>query len=719
MPPSSLQGCIYGVFSGRHPLRTRLDDAILRWRETGAFPHCPERGHGLGFGVSANGIFTSLESSTLKNKTGSRDRLKHLTWLTCLLLFVVASASASDRQRQREQFIAAEKALQRHDLPAYRKLRDQLEDYPLLPYLELKALRARLGKASDKEIRRFLAEHAGTPVADLLRRRWLDYLAGKKQWRRYLSFYRPQSSVRRQCHHLQALLATGQKEAVWPEVRRLWLHGRSRPKACDPVFKAWEAAGRRTRELTWQRIELAMHAGRLRLARYLGKKLGKEDRAWVDRWIALYRKPQKAREQAAFHNPHPWREAMLAHAVQRLARQDGLAAIALWQSIQGRYPFSEEQIYQTRRRIAVALERNPDPAAYRWVLSVTPRADDSRLYSARLNAALLRQDWQQLVKDLPNWPEQERRSERWRYWFARALEGVGQEAEAKKLFHRLARERSYYGFLAADRIDAQYHLLHRRTPVDPALLAALEKRPGIVRALELHALQRNTEARREWRYATRSLDKPSLKAAALIAERSGWHDQAIFTLAKTGYWDDLELRFPLQHRELVAAQASKNALDMAWVYAVIRQESAFMKDARSRVGALGLMQLMPATARQVARHQLAIKPPPRRQLLEPSVNIRLGSAYLRELKERLADNPVLATAAYNAGPQRVDRWLPEDGLDADIWVELIPFNETRSYLRRVMSYTVIYDKRLGREPRRLKERMKPVTRTNDQRLAGA
>lgn len=656
--------------------------------------------------------------NTVNKKTGTRDRLKPLGWLACLLLFIATGALATDRKLQREQFIAAEKALKQKDLASYRRLRKQLGDYPLTPYLELQALKGRLSQAGDKEVRRFLEKHAGTPVADLLRRPWLDHLARKKQWRRYLGFYQPQSSVRRQCQHLQALLATGQHEAVWPEARRLWLYGRSRPKACDPVFKDWEAAGKQTRELIWQRIDLAMHAGQIKLARYLGKKLDKKDRIWVDRWIALYRKPEKAREQSTFGDRHPWREAMLTHAVERLARRDGLAAIALWRSIEGRYPFDEEQRYRVKRRIALALERDTDPAAYRWVLSVKPRPDDTRLHTARLNAALVRRDWQQLVTDLPSWPESERRTERWQYWFARALDGAGQQAEAKKIFQRLARHRSYYGFLAADHVDAPYHLKHQRTPANKKLLARLETNPGIQRALEFHALQRNVEARREWRYVTRHLDKPSLKAAALIAEQADWHDQAIFTLAKTGYWDDLELRFPLQHREVVSSQAKENALDMAWVYAVIRQESAFMRDARSPVGALGLMQLMPATARHVARRQLKITPPPRRRLLDPTLNIRLGSAYLSELKERLEGNPVLATAAYNAGPHRVSRWLPEDGLDADIWVELIPFNETRKYLRRVMSYTVIYDKRLGREPLRLKERMKPVASLTEPRVAG-
>jgi soluble lytic murein transglycosylase len=202
-----------------------------------------------------------------------------------------------------------------------------------------------------------------------------------------------------------------------------------------------------------------------------------------------------------------------------------------------------------------------------------------------------------------------------------------------------------------------------------------------------------------------------LKAAAKLASRSGWHDRAIFTLAQTGYWDDLELRFPVQHAELVAENAGRHGIDKAWIFAVMRQESAFMDNARSHAGALGLMQVMPATARHVARNLLKRKPPARREILQPDTNIALGSAYLSEVKSKLGDSAVLATAAYNAGPHRVARWLPQRTLPADIWIELVPFEETRTYLRRVLTYTVIYEKRLGLTPTRLAQRLHPVPPT--------
>ncbi len=637
-------------------------------------------------------------------------------WLATLLiaLFLTPSSalSSATETHQRERFLQAEKSLRKGQLKTYHRLYDELADYPLRPYLELQYLRKNLSKAKPSEIRRFLESHPGNPVADLLQRDWLDHLAGKRRWQDLVDFYTPQASVRRQCQQLRALIETDKALQDWSRVENIWLQGRSQPSACDPVFAAWEAAGERTAELTWKRIELAMEAGQWRLARYLGKKLGKNEQVWVKRWVDLYRDPKLASKAEKFASAHPYREIMLAHAVRRLASRDGMAALELWQGLQEEYDFPTALAEKATRRIALAIERDPAPQAYAFINAITPGSEDTRLHTARFRSALLRQDWPRLRELLAEWPAAEKAGDRWQYWQARALGATGDREAAQSLFRKVAKNRSYYGFLAADQVELPYHLKHRETPEDPALRSRMERAPGVVRALELHALKRDVEARREWRYATRDLKNPELKAAAVIARDHGWLDQAIFTLAKTGYWDDLELRFPLLYRDLVDAEAQSHTLDEAWIYAVIRQESAFMRDARSHAGAMGLMQLMPATARSVAKHQLKRTPPRKQQLLKPALNIALGSAYLKQLEQKLQNNPVLATAAYNAGPHRVAKWLPQEDLSADIWIELVPFRETQRYLKRVMSYMVIYDKRLGREPRRLKERMATVVALN-------
>jgi len=625
--------------------------------------------------------------------------------LLCLLSMLNTQVAA--KTVQQKVFLEAEKALINGQTHKLQQLKLKLAGYPLLPYLDYQALKRKLSSANEAEVKNFLQRYKGTPIADTMRRHWLDHLARQSRWKAYRSVYTPQGNIRRQCQYMHALIKTGSSDKAWPKIEKIWLHGKSRPSACDSVFKAWENAGKRTTELTWKRINLAMEAGQWRLARYLGKSLSNKDNVWLKRWIRIHQNPKAVLRVQDFSKTHPYREIMLSHAIRRMARFDGLESKRLWSVVKPRYEFDADLTYKTSRRIALALERKEGPDAYNFVKSLKPKADDDRLHAAHLHAALLRQDWPQVLLDLKQWPAASQQKLRLRYWRARALLGTGQQQVANTILSELAKERSYYGFLAADLIDSPYHLAHSDTPITAADHNAVITQAGVQRALELHALGRDVNARREWRYATKGFNKAQLKAAAKIAQSIDWHDQAIFTLAKTKYWDDLELRFPVEHTQWVEQQAQKLQLDDAWIYAVMRQESAFMRDARSHVGAMGLMQLMPATARSVAR-KLKQKPPSKTAILKVQNNIKLGSNYLKQLLDRHDNSPVLATAAYNAGPHRVDKWIPNQTLPADVWVDLVPYKETRRYVRRVLSYMVIYDKRLGKKPTRLQYRMAPI-----------
>lgn len=626
------------------------------------------------------------------------------------LLCLATTAKADSTAHQRQLFVAAEKALDRNNLKEFERLAGLLEDYPLRPYLDYAALTKRLSRAGEGEVSHFLKQNAETVLASRLRSKWLSSLAKQKRWQTFLRFYEPSKNIRLQCHRLHGLLAVGRQQAALKEVDGIWLYGKSRPKACDPVFAAWEKAGLRTNTKNWQRIELAMEKGQWRLARYLGRDFAKKnDRDWLDRWIELYQNPRGVDDAQRFADAHPYRETILAFAIRRLARWDGLEAMQRWQTLKPRYDFSTTQISRTERYIVRNLVRVNDDSAYAFIRGVALTEQDNKAHEARIRAALLREDWPQVERWIDALPATTKNSDGWRYWRARALAGTGRQAEARDLYAEVAGERSYYGFLAADKVDADYHLLHADTPVQATIMKQISELGAVRRARELFFLERWTEARREWVSAIRDMSPEQLKAAAKIAEKKGWHDRAIFTLARTGYWDDLELRFPLEHTELVTRNAALHNIDIAWVFAVMRQESAFMKNARSHAGAMGLMQLMPATARAVARDILKRKPPRRQELFRPETNIALGSAYLGQMKNELGNSAILATAAYNAGPHRVTRWLPERTQPADIWIELVPFTETRGYLRRVLAYTVIYERRMGLSPTRLRDRMHPVS----------
>jgi soluble lytic murein transglycosylase len=617
-------------------------------------------------------------------------------------------AHAQDLVQQRTAFANAEQALAQGDHAQFAALAASLQDYPLYPYLLFDDLKARLAEATQQEVRQFLQRYHDTPLAWQLRRRWLTQLARQHRWQAFLKDYRPTSNTVLQCQQLQALIRTGKADRALPRVEALWLHGRSQPKQCDPVFDRWLRAGNPSQTLAWKRIDLAMRHGSVQLVRYLRRFLPSTEQRWVNYWLRLHQHPAQTASLAKPGSQHPYLQRMLVHGVRRLAWRDPVAALALWQQLEKQQHFSNAARHRVQLRLAAALLDEPAPAATAFFRHLRPGSGDAKLHELRLRAALARHDWAAYLRWQAEMPPALRDAPRWQYWRARALGRRGQPETAATIYRRLAEERSYHGFLAADRAGLPYAMAQNSAPASAERLAQLAASPALARSHELFVLDRMIDARREWLRGTRQLDRSDLVVAAKLADTWGWHAQAIFTVAQGRHWDDLALRFPLAHRQAVEQQAGRQALDPAWVYAVMRQESAFMSDARSGVGATGLMQLMPATARRVARRLPEPLRVTRKALCQPAFNITLGSAYLREVLDRLYRNRVLATAAYNAGPRKVRQWLPQQPMAADLWVELVPYTETRRYLQRVLTYTAIYQARLGLKPRRLLDQMPTI-----------
>jgi soluble lytic murein transglycosylase len=326
----------------------------------------------------------------------------------------------------------------------------------------------------------------------------------------------------------------------------------------------------------------------------------------------------------------------------------------------------------------------------------------------RIRTAIADADWAAVVTHVEALPPDEARQEEWRYWRAVALEKTDRRIQAMDEYAQLAKLRDYHGFLAADYLRWPYEMSNQPIEYTEEALQNLAQRPGFVRAHELYRAELLTDARREWEQAIQGLSDAELKLAAVLADQWDWHDRAILTVARSGDYDDLALRFPLSFSEAVQHQARNHQLDPGHVYAVIRQESAFNKDARSSAGAMGLMQLMPKTGKDTA-HKYDIPLASTRNLFEPDKNISIGSAYLRQVMEQYDNSIVLASAAYNAGPHRVRRWLPEtSSQSAASWIALIPFTETRRYVQRVLAYAAIYDWRMQRKITPLREHMPVV-----------
>jgi len=626
--------------------------------------------------------------------------------LTVVLLAVSCGVVVETRADSRADFLAAESALERGDPATFQTLADGLRDDPLYPYLLFAELTRDLDHAPEARIESFLADYSDTPLAERLRPAYLRRLAYAGRWADYVRVYQPDDSVERRCLHLRALIETGRVEEALPKVEPIWLSGQSRPDACDPVFERWSAEGHLTTERVWARIRLALEAGRTGLARYLGRRLPESERAWLRLWLSVDQMPERILEASLFQESHPMRAAILAHGVTHLARRDpDRAALALRRLEPA---LTDDQRAHERAQVAVgrALAEAGDRLGLLYWDAIEPNADNLPEQERRLRAAITLRAWDWLAKWIERMPEGEIKRERWLYWLGVAQTFLGQSETAQATLGEAARERSFWGFMAADRLDRPYNLEHRPVPVAPERLRTLAQEPAYRRILALDQLGREVDVRREWRTLASRLDTEELMAAARLAHDRGWHDQAIFMLVRSGYWDDLEIRFPLAYRDLAAEQAWQIGIEPDWIQAVMRQESVFARTIASPAGAVGLMQLMPATAGEVAA-ELGWPQPSRWDLLDAERNITLGSAYLTRMRDRFG-HAALATAAYNAGPARVERWLPETCMDADLWIARIPFAETRGYVERVLSYRIIYADRLGLEPRRLREFLPPV-----------
>jgi len=637
----------------------------------------------------------------------------NLRTIAVALLLWSAAAPADDDDpfaEQRARFLEARKALQESRSSDYQQLSAGLTGYPLYLYLRFDELRDRLSRAPASELNDFIEEHDGLAVSWRLRRSWLYNLARHRDWDQFLQVYREPQPVRLRCYRLQALLAQQPVPAdtLVAEAIGLWLVGSSQDDACDPAFEYLYDNDHITDERVWERIRLAMASGNVSLAGFLAKRLPAADQAWVTLWREARSRPAQTLVAEALGRDTPRAREIVAYAVQRLAGIDAGQAHRRWQSLRGKYAFTPDQVAATEGRIAMSAVWQKLPTAHDWLSDLPEAAVDETVRAWRIRTALAEEDWHAVLRHSDALPAEEAQREEWRYWRSVALEKTGHSAQAMDEFASLAKLRDYHGFLAADFLRWPYEMSNQPIAHTGAELQELQQRPGFIRARELYRAELLTDARREWEDAIRDLPASELKLAALLAHRWGWHDCAIMTVARSGDYDDLVLRFPLDYTETVLSQARNRQLDPVHVYAVIRQESAFNKDARSHAGAMGLMQLMPRTGTVTAR-KYNIPLAGTGNLLEPEKNISIGSAYLKQVMEQFDDSIVLASAAYNAGPHRVRQWLPESGSrSAASWIALIPFSETRKYVQRVLAYAAIYDWRMQRKVTPLKKHMPAV-----------
>ncbi|WP_295482175.1 transglycosylase SLT domain-containing protein [uncultured Pseudomonas sp.] len=625
-----------------------------------------------------------------------RSRLFH--FVSCLVLSAAtaSAAHATDITQQRQYYDEAKRALAKGDKGPYLRYAQALSDYPLTPYLAYDELTARLKTASNEEIEGFLTKHGDLPQANWMKLRWLRWLAERGDWKTFARYYDAKLNFTElDCLNGQYQLASGQRAEGFATAEKLWNVGKSQPATCDTLFGLWAAEGQLTEARRWQRAKLAAEARNYSLTNNLVQTLptlGTQGKLLID----VAQKPELLKQPSRFQPASDAMSDVVSLGLRRLARQDPDQAMALLDDYAQRMHFSRDEKVAIAREIGLTLARRYDPRALDLMTRYDPELRDNTVSEWRMRLLLRLGRWEDAYELSRRLPQDLAGSSRWRYWQARSLElAQPNNPQIPLLYKNVSRERDFYGFLAADRAQTPYQLNNKPLVLSQALLNKVRNTPGVRRALEFHARGQIVEGRREWYHVSRHFNRDEMVAQARLAYDLRWYFPAIRTISQAQYWDDLDIRFPMAHRDTLVREAKVRGLHSSWVFAITRQESAFMDDARSPVGASGLMQLMPGTAKETAR-KFSIPLASPAQVLDPDKNIQLGAAYLSQVHGQFNGNRVLASAAYNAGPGRVRQWLKgAKHLSFDVWVESIPFDETRQYVQNVLSYSVIYGQKLN------------------------
>lgn len=628
-------------------------------------------------------------------------------------LYALLTLPAIAAAGQDEDFLAARDAFRTGNAARLDQIAARFKKSPLEPYLAYYQLRLGLETADTATIQAFLARPNDTPVVDNLRAEWLKLLGKNQQWEAFAAEY-PRllnEDTELTCYAMQARLLQNGAE-VLHEVRGLWLStGKELPGSCGPLFDAARASGIISEADILLRLRLALEAGSVSLARQLSAKLPAERALNADDLDSAAADPERYLVRAKLDKASDAKRMVALFALQRLAKQMPQLAYAQWAGIAAYFPMLEQHYFYGW--LGYEAARKQDARALEWFKAAGSAQLTEAQLAWRTRAALRAQDWGAVSESVQSMTPQQQREGVWRYWKARALSNMGRIDEAEKVFRELSSEYNFYGQLAAEELGAapaSGMLSDSFKPSKKELNAMLAK-PAIQRTLALYRMDLRSEASKEWALAVRNFDDQQLLVASEIARRNEMYDRAINAADRTVQVHDFNLRYLAPYRGELKGYIRQRELDEAWVYGLMRQESRFVTLSKSNVGAAGLMQIMPATARWIAR-KLGLKDYRESLIHQLDTNLKLGTYYMKMVLSSFDNNPVLASAAYNAGPSRARQWRGETPLEGAVYAETIPFEETRDYVKKVMSNTVYYAKLFGHPPLSLRQRLGVIAARN-------
>jgi len=638
-------------------------------------------------------------------------KINKTKYIIAFIIFLLWSHNnitlAQDNNELINLYLNAEYQIKQNKIKHPFEINPKLKKFSLYPYLEYTLIKRNLDFKDRYKVLKFYQKYKDSPVTKALNFYWINHLYKHKKWELILQDYKENKSTLLKCMYVYAMQQVSPDKINKKVIEDLWVYGKSRPKICNPLFDLWLEKNDTnkavlTDELIQKRIEKALESRNLSLARYLNKKLSNSNQYKQDNllYIKIHNNPYLIQKNKLFNVNNKYHKKIILNGIKKMYYKNPHKALELLNNLNKKYKFNKKNYNFVKNLIAIRLYQNQAELAEKIYNQIPYKYKSNDLITISIRNSISKNNWENVSVKIENMSDELKNQDTWQYWLAKAYEKNNDLLDCKLIMAKLAKKNNYYGLLAQDYLDITPKLKIYDSNIYKNKINNLENNPNFQRALDFYKLNQYYLARKEWNYASHKIDKNDLIFAAMLAEKYNWHDRAIITLTIIGKNKGLDpdninnLLFPLANQKIVNYEADNQNLDPALIYAVTKKESHFMHDVGSYKGAQGLMQLMPRTAKGIAKK---LKDRfDRNNLKEAKTNIKYGSFYLREMLNMYGNNLVLAAAAYNAGPTNVKRWLEKyNNMPADAWIEMVPYRETRNYIKNVMSYTAIYQMMLN------------------------
>ncbi|WP_238930584.1 transglycosylase SLT domain-containing protein [Vibrio sp. S9_S30] len=608
-----------------------------------------------------------------------------------LCTFSTIAEDGTELVQQRLKYEEAQKLLDEKKVEDYYAMRSDIADYVLTPYTDYRAFLVNIGQRSIDEVSYFQKQFYTLPFSKRVRAAYLDGLAKEKNWK---TIYRYQLTEPRgetyRCYYYYSQLKHGDKATAFAGAEKLWLSGKSVVSACDDLFEAWEKAGNRSDDKILDRMVLAYEARQGGMITYL-KKLpdGKKAKTEAEKIAKLYQYPEGIGEFAKRSYVTPRNKKLAWHGYRKLVRTDTEEAVKQLALVVSGQKLTSDQRQQLSDYTAFYLINTESSELIAWRDKVISTSKNSDLLERRIRLAIQYADWKGIESWVNQLPSTKKEELRWQYWLARSEIAQGRNKAGEQRLRAILGQRHFYSVVAAQTLGVPIHYEVSKSEPDTSLTKKYQK--TLDRVHELIVLDKISAAKSEWQWLLERSSREEKQALAHYASMQKWSHLTVKASIAAEVWDEIYLRFPIAHRWWFEFYGDKYNIEPITLMSLARQESALDAQARSPVGARGIMQIMPATAKYTARKfGIAYKLPS--DLHDVKKNIEIGSQYLSYLLEQYDGNRIYALAAYNAGPHRVEKWRKnsDQRLDVFAFVEAIPFRETRDYVQNILMFESYY-----------------------------